>query len=175
MPKAPDRKLADRIISEHKAGEKKINEGLEHFRRAGEMLKEAKQNHGQHGKWGKWLEKNVPNIPQQRASEYVRLAEGWDKLPPGGNLRLKAALRIVAGKEPKKRSDADPNVEDDKRLPVEIYLHPNQIRQLESMLDFLCRAFEMDDTSQAVLRSVRIAYSKEKIHDAKNTSQNRVK
>jgi hypothetical protein len=83
--------LAAEINREHEAGEGATRKGLEHFRAAGERLIRAKAQCG-HGKWLAWLKANV-RFSQQRASEYMRLAEGWDKLPPGGN--LKDALRLL--------------------------------------------------------------------------------
>lgn len=83
--------LAARINAEHDAGEGATRKGLEHFRAAGEALLRAKGQCG-HGKWLAWLKKNV-RCSQQRASEYMRVAQNWDKLPPGGN--LKDALRLL--------------------------------------------------------------------------------
>src|SRR5262249_44460158 len=62
-------------------------------RRAGEALARAKATAG-HGNWLAALEQT--GIPQQRASEYMRLAAGWDKLPPGGDFTLKGALALLA-------------------------------------------------------------------------------
>jgi protein gp37 len=86
--------LAARINAEHEAGERAIGQGLQHYRRAGDALLKAKAQCG-HGEWLPWLKKHA-RFPQQRASEYMRLAAGWDKLPPGGNLALKAALDSIS-------------------------------------------------------------------------------
>jgi hypothetical protein len=81
--------------AEHEAGLRAQRATLEHFRRAGEHLNRAKAAAG-HGKWLPLLLGS--GIPSQRSSEYMRLAAGWDKLPPGGNLTLKAALRVIDGR-----------------------------------------------------------------------------
>jgi hypothetical protein len=81
--------------AEHEAGQRKERESLEHYRKAGEALLRAKAAAG-HGSWLKVLKEKC-RIPQQRASEYMRLAEGWDKLPPGGSFALKEALRYASG------------------------------------------------------------------------------
>jgi hypothetical protein len=81
--------------SEHEAGQRAERATLEHYRRAGTALLKAKAAAG-HGNWLKVLGAQC-KIPQQRASEYMRLAERWDKLPPGGNFALKEALRLIAG------------------------------------------------------------------------------
>jgi len=79
--------------AEHEAGQRAERESLEHYRKAGEALIRAKAAAG-HGKWLKAL-KGQGAFSQQRASEYMRLAEGWGKLPPGGSFALKAALRVI--------------------------------------------------------------------------------
>jgi hypothetical protein len=79
--------------AEHEAGQRAERASLEHYRKAGEALLRAKAAAG-HGNWLPALAKT--SIPQQRASEYMRLAEGWDKLPPGGSFALKEALRLIA-------------------------------------------------------------------------------
>ncbi len=72
---------------------------LEHYRDAGTRLAEVRDKCKRSGtlyyrKWLKWLEEN--GIEQQRASECIRLAEGWPKLPPGGGFGLKEALAIIS-------------------------------------------------------------------------------
>jgi hypothetical protein len=85
--------LLARASAEHEAGQRAERASLEHYRKAGEALLRAKAEAG-HGNWLDALAKT--SIPQQRASEYMRLAEGWDKLPPGGSFALKEALRLIA-------------------------------------------------------------------------------
>jgi hypothetical protein len=80
--------------AEHQAGVEAERAGLEHYRKAGAALARAKAAAG-HGSWLPALKRT--GIPQQRASEYMRLAAGWDKLPPGGSFTLKEALAALAG------------------------------------------------------------------------------
>jgi len=47
--------------------------GLEHYRQAGEMLLEAREQ-VQHGRWGSWLSKNF-SLSDKTAWRYMRLAE----------------------------------------------------------------------------------------------------
>jgi hypothetical protein len=79
---------------EHEAGLTAERASLEHYRKAGQALLRAKAAAG-HGRWLPALAKT--SIPQQRASEYMRLAAGWDKLPPGGSFGLKEALGLIEG------------------------------------------------------------------------------
>jgi hypothetical protein len=53
--------------------------GLEHYRRAGEMLIEAKEQIG-HGGWAGWLRNNF-HLSQQTAASYMKLVEAL-KLKP---------------------------------------------------------------------------------------------
>jgi hypothetical protein len=80
---------------EHENGIRAERVSLECYRKAGDALLRAKAAAG-HGNWLKVL-KTHSKIPQQRASEYMRLAAGWAKLPPGGNFGLKEALALIAG------------------------------------------------------------------------------
>jgi hypothetical protein len=100
--KLPD--LVKKINKAHTAGETAFRKSLEHFRTAGEALIEAKTQVKESGEgWLKWLAENCA-FSQQRASEYMRLAIGWEQLPPGGTFGLKEALAIISGEIPKKRS-----------------------------------------------------------------------
>jgi hypothetical protein len=47
--------------------------GVEHYRRAGEMLLEAKEQ-VEHGEWGAWVERNF-HLSRRTASDYMKLAE----------------------------------------------------------------------------------------------------
>jgi hypothetical protein len=81
--------------AEHEAGQRAERATLEHYRKAGEALLRAKAAAG-HGNWLQVL-KEQARFSSQRASEYMRLAAGWDKLPPGGSFALKEALRLISG------------------------------------------------------------------------------
>src|SRR5262245_42567066 len=82
--------LARKIKHWHKCAESSIRKGLDYAHKCGLALLKAKEQVG-HGHWLRWLADNVP-FKQQRANEYMRLAEGWSKLPPGGDLSIKEAL-----------------------------------------------------------------------------------
>jgi hypothetical protein len=85
--------------AEHDAGVRAERTSLEHYRKAGEVLARAKAAAG-HGKWLSLLKERT-GISQQRASEYMRLAAGWSKLPPGGDFTLKGAITLLAAEERK--------------------------------------------------------------------------
>jgi DNA adenine methylase len=79
--------------AEHAEGMRAEVASLEHYRKAGLALAKAKEAAG-HGNWLAALKQT--GIGQQRASEYMRLAARWHKLPPGGDFALKEAIRLVA-------------------------------------------------------------------------------
>jgi hypothetical protein len=69
-----------------------VRSSLEHARKAGEMLLQAKQL-CKHGEWLPWLKANV-RLSQWTVSAYMRVADGWDKLETVTNLR--EALRLLS-------------------------------------------------------------------------------
>jgi hypothetical protein len=70
--------LAARINAEHAAVESSFHAGLEHARRAGELLLQAKAQ-CQHGEWLSWLGQNV-RIEARMAQKYMQIARDWNRL-----------------------------------------------------------------------------------------------
>ena len=66
--------------------------GLEHYRQAGEMLIEAKDQ-VPHGSWARWLTKNF-ELSHKQASRYMSLHR---KFVPGDEFRT---IRSVIGERP---------------------------------------------------------------------------
>src|SRR5262245_57417191 len=68
--------------------------GLEHYRRAGEMLIEAKDQVA-HGSWARWLTKNF-ELSQTTAKRYMRLARAAEdddsEIDPGGRFSMKKII-----------------------------------------------------------------------------------
>jgi hypothetical protein len=94
--------------AEHEAGRRAERASLEHYRNAGVALLKAKEQAG-HGNWLATLKKT--GISNQAASQYVRLARGWDKLPSDGNFTLNGALHFLTeddGQAAAPRGDALP-------------------------------------------------------------------
>jgi hypothetical protein len=84
--------LVAEIQAAHALAERTTQQGLEHYRRVGELLRKAKDRCG-HGKFLPWLKANFP-FSRQHAARYMRLAENWEKC----NLRLHLtdALEMLA-------------------------------------------------------------------------------
>jgi DNA adenine methylase len=112
--------------AEHAEGMRAERASLEHYRKAGLALAKAKEAAG-HGNWLAALKQT--GISQQRASEYMRLAARWHKLPPGGDFALKEALRLASDEpeplpprvpaEPSQRIEHEPLAMPNAAAPVE--------------------------------------------------------
>jgi hypothetical protein len=70
--------LAHKINVEHGRAETSLQAGLEHARRAGELLNRAKEK-CQHGQWLSWLKANV-RCAERTAQAYMRVARRWEEL-----------------------------------------------------------------------------------------------
>jgi hypothetical protein len=90
--------IAAEIRAEHERAYGKAREALEHARRAGELLIEAKRKLA-HGAWAGWLRDNVP-FSERTAQGYMRLARQWDRLNAKSatvaDLGLRDALTLLA-------------------------------------------------------------------------------
>jgi hypothetical protein len=92
--------LAAAINAEHGAAEADARQSLEHARRCGELLLQAKAKCG-HGGWIPWVEKNVRCGPRQ-AQKYMLLASRWDELGDqaktnrGSFLSIRQALKLLS-------------------------------------------------------------------------------
>src|SRR5262245_59785468 len=75
--------------------------GQEHYRRAGVMLIEAKEQVG-YGGWGKWLRKNF-DLSHDTASIYMRLAEAHRDFSTGGRKELPRSMSELRGKTERER------------------------------------------------------------------------
>ena len=96
--------LAQAINCEVDAAESAARSAVEHARRAGELLLEAKAALA-HGEWTPWLEGNC-TVSTRTARAYMQLARGMVELPEGerqrvANLPLRGALKELAA--PKSR------------------------------------------------------------------------
>jgi hypothetical protein len=77
--------------------------GREHYRRAGEMLLEAKEQVA-YGGWGKWLKKNF-DLSHSTARVYMRLAEAHKHFDSGAIKVAPTSLREVTGQTERARED----------------------------------------------------------------------
>lgn len=107
-PVASLAELATEINREHEAAERAINDSLEHARRCGELLIEAKRQ-CEHGEWETWVESNF-SASYRTAAAYMRIAKRWDDIEPkvqsSALLSIDAALRLLAAP---RESQAEPD------------------------------------------------------------------
>ena len=99
--------LAADINTEHAAAYGKAREALQHARRAGELLIEAKVGLS-HGEWLPWLRAHC-DFSERTAQGYMRLASRWPELESksatAADLPLRNALKALA--EPASDDGAD--------------------------------------------------------------------
>ena len=99
--------LATQINQEHQETEAAVSQSLQHARRAGELLAQAKAQVG-HGGWGDWLEQNFEGSART-AQNYMRVASRFGELESKtqhvADLPMRDALALLA--EPR---EADPEL-----------------------------------------------------------------
>jgi Protein of unknown function (DUF3102) len=93
--------LAQAIEREHQAAYSAARTALEHARRCGELLIQAKAA-VPHGAWLPWLQENT-TVGARQCQKYMRLARGWPEIEaksdPGSHLTLTGALTALASPE----------------------------------------------------------------------------
>src|SRR5215471_18599149 len=91
MPRPKDNSALSfigQIQTEHKAVLKADGEALKHAIECGKALNLAKANVlAAKGKWTKWREEHLPEISQQTASLYMRLAENEEAVADCTSIR----------------------------------------------------------------------------------------
>ncbi len=94
--------LAAEITREHEAACRAVRTGLEHARRAGELLTGAKAGLV-HGAWLQWLAEHCPTVSPRTAQMYMRVAGRWPELEAAANtkhvshLPIRQAVALLAG------------------------------------------------------------------------------
>jgi hypothetical protein len=113
MPKPKDNSALSfigQIQTEHKAVLKADGEALQHAIECGKALNLAKENVlAAEGKWGKWREEHIPEISQQTASLYMRLAEYEEAIAECTSIR-QADEKL---RKPRGESDSDESTDSD--------------------------------------------------------------
>ena len=90
--------IARRLAVEHDAIVKSVYNSLDHARRAGELLTEAK-GLLEHGEWGPWLTANFAGS-ETTARNYMRVAEHWEELKTqignAADLSLNSTVKLLS-------------------------------------------------------------------------------
>lgn len=100
--------LASEINAEHEAAERAINDSLQHAKKCGELLIEAKKQIV-YGKFGAWVEENFHGS-HRLANGYMRIARRWAEIAEdsqtSANLSIDGALALLT--TPRAANDSDP-------------------------------------------------------------------
>jgi N6-adenosine-specific RNA methylase IME4 len=91
--------IADAINKQHAAAQETARTALEHARRCGELLIQAKATQA-HGGWRRWLAEHT-TVSERMGQNYMRLARAWQRLVEANpkrvsDLSLRGALEFVA-------------------------------------------------------------------------------
>ena len=121
--------LVPLIQSELSAGNRA---GIEHYRRAGEMLLEAREQVAAF-KWGKWLSKNFA-LSRQSAYTYMKLAERVREEPDLVNRGLQTVRSIVRPNTGTAHPHWRPVFEAAKKIDVDEFTDTRQARAEEMQL-----------------------------------------
>jgi hypothetical protein len=105
--------LAGEIVAAHEAACLAARAGLDHARRAGELLMQAKAE-VQHGEWLGWLALHCPAISERTAQVYMRIAREWPELEAKAqrvaDLPVRHAIALLA--ERSDSSEGEKSVDD---------------------------------------------------------------
>lgn len=118
VERTPDPSLADAIRREIREANAAAISAVEHARRAGELLIEAKAACA-HGEWNQWLEANV-EVSDRTVRLYMQLARHWVRLSQPerqrvADLRLGQAIQEIRGL----LNDPNPTVETPEPPPMD--------------------------------------------------------
>lgn len=139
--KSEDRKIArplkvliPMIQSELQQGN---SAGHEHYRRAGQMLVEAKDQVS-HGAWGSWLSKNF-DMDQRTARRYMQWARSYDENGHGVSEPQYTSLRHMTGQRERERENRQSKQQQDFRrvmrdVPRDEFVQERQTRDDEIKL-----------------------------------------
>ncbi len=94
--------IGRRLAAEHKAADQSFHDSLDHARRAGELLAEAK-GLLKHGEWIPWLAANFEGS-ETTARGYMRVAEHWPEVEANRQrlpvLNLQGTLKLLSKPRP---------------------------------------------------------------------------
>lgn len=96
---ASTRDLADAINAAHVSACRAASSAIDHARRAGALLLEAK-GRLQHGEWLPWLTAHCPELSARVAQGYMRIADQWTQLAAANTKRdshlpIRDALKLL--------------------------------------------------------------------------------
>lgn len=112
--------VATQINEAHQAACNAAQSAIEHARRAGDLLMEAKAQIP-HGEWLPWLAEHCPTVPERTAQAYMRIASRWPELEAAANtqrvtyLPIRQALALLSTARDEPSEDDDTPLEFERR------------------------------------------------------------
>jgi hypothetical protein len=111
LPDAPLASLAAQINEAHRQCVAAASSALEHARRAGTLLAEAKGKCG-HGQWLPWLKENF-DFSERTAQNYMKVAREWPRLAEANpqrvaDLSYREAVKLLEA--PRQPKDGEPTL-----------------------------------------------------------------
>ena len=95
--------IAGDIRNHHDKVKAAHGKALEHAKKAGEALSEAKEQVS-HGEWATWLERNAPEVSDRTARVYMRIANNWEqiesKTAESADLSIDKATKLISKPKP---------------------------------------------------------------------------
>lgn len=146
---APLPELAAKINTEHEAASTAIRASLEHGRRAGELLLEAKSQ-VRHGEWAKWLAEHFQGSGRT-ARAYLQIARRWpeieSKMADSAVSGIDGALKLLAA--PDRQAQLE-------RCEAVIEEHIDEVERIFELSDLLTDALQIaglsyPDSGQVIL------------------------
>jgi hypothetical protein len=142
--------LAGQINSEHGHVVDAVRDGLEHARKAGVLLLQAKSRVPQ-GNWLAWVRANCTATPRS-VQRYIRLAERWDEIVARGGERFGIAGALKLLTRPASEGPA-PNATRVSHLPAALAYYRDQGLLNDAALSHLLRL--ADDLGPEILCELR--------------------
>jgi hypothetical protein len=180
MTKNSAASFVDQINAEYREVVKAESSALPHAINCGNFLKLAKENlkADNGGKWLEWLKINCPNISQETASLYMRLAEHKAKVAKASSIR--EAQKLLPKKAPRGSSPSTNQASTQAAVDPPATSEPStrtfedQVEAFDAneVLDMLVKGWHHDDDKLKELAKLIDEYLKEKWPSISNTVAN---
>jgi hypothetical protein len=124
--------LAAEIAAAHQQARAAAQSTLEHARRAGELLIEAKARLP-HGSWLPWLAEHCGAVSPRMAQYYMKIASDWDRLASKAkrvsHLPIRQAVRLLRTSTATVSEDSEPDIDVTYADLASLKAHPRNYKQ----------------------------------------------
>ena len=151
--------FVDQINTEYREVVKAERAALPHAIKCGELLNLAKENvKAEKMKWGEWLKVNCPDIAQETASLYMRLAEHKSKVSKAKSIR--EARELLPKAKPRGR-EREPEIS----TPVTNSPDPAVVLQATDAGEIIANIQDDTDKLEEVAKASIVKLSPDKVCD----------